>query len=524
MKKPVTILSAILFLVFNTFAQSPEIMSYQAVIRDSNSSLVKNQSIGMQISILQGSANGTPVYVETQSPTTNANGLVSIEIGTGTTSYDFSAIEWSSGPYFIKTETDPSGGINYSITGTSQLLSVPYALHAKSAEYIEGGINENDPAYSSSPASGIEPSDINNWNEAHTWGDHSKAGYLENYEVTQEDVTSHQEALKIKESQITDLKEYYLSTNPDSFITDYEATQEDVTSHQEALKIKESQISDLKDYATKDMNNERITNLADPVNDNDAATKAYVDALLERIEALEEANVEMGFTDPRDGNYYKTVKIGNQEWMAENLKYLPSVVGENTRSETTPYYYVYGYNGTNVAEAKATSYYNTYGALYNWTAAMNNATNSYDNPSGVQGVCPAGWHLPSPNEYSELAGYLSENGYNFDGSIEYDEFDNKIAKSLASLSSWKFSSAIGSIGNEEYTEYRNKSGFSALPGGYCYYDFNHIGMYALFWLTYCHDIDGEKFASTMFFEYYDESISAASFPSHVGGSVRCVKD
>jgi len=115
------------------FAQAPEKMSYQAVIRNSVNDLVTNQTVGMQISILQGSESGTAVYVETQTPTTNINGLVSIEVGSGTVvSGSFSEINWSSGPYFIKTETDPLGGTAYTITGTSQLLSVPYALSSKS--------------------------------------------------------------------------------------------------------------------------------------------------------------------------------------------------------------------------------------------------------------------------------------------------------------------------------------------------------------------------------------------------------
>ena len=124
----------------STFAQSPEKMSYQAVVRDSGNAIVGNQTVGMQLSILQGS---TAVYVETQTPTTNANGLVSIAIGMGSViSGDFSAIDWSVGPYFIKTETDPTGPFtNYTITGTSQLLSVPFALHAKTAETAETANN-----------------------------------------------------------------------------------------------------------------------------------------------------------------------------------------------------------------------------------------------------------------------------------------------------------------------------------------------------------------------------------------------
>jgi hypothetical protein len=167
MKKNLCIVVALLltcyFQLSTAFGQSPNGMSYQAVIRDASDNLVTSQTVGMQISILQGTANGTPVYVETQTPTTNANGLVSVEIGAGTlVSGDFSTIDWANGPYFIKTETDPAGGTSYSITGTSQLLSVPYALYAKTAEAVSGGISETDPTFSSSQAANIDATDITN--------------------------------------------------------------------------------------------------------------------------------------------------------------------------------------------------------------------------------------------------------------------------------------------------------------------------------------------------------------------------
>jgi len=127
-------------LALQVLAQAPQKLSYQAVIRNSSNLLVLNQSVGMRISLLQGSASGTAVYVETQTPTTNTNGLVSLEIGGGTVvSGTFSSINWASGSYFVKTETDPSGGTNYSITATSQLLSVPYAIYsATSGSSIPG--------------------------------------------------------------------------------------------------------------------------------------------------------------------------------------------------------------------------------------------------------------------------------------------------------------------------------------------------------------------------------------------------
>src|SRR6056297_2925184 len=117
--------------------QTPQKLSYQAIIRDASSQLVTEQDVGIQISILQGSTSGTAVYTETQATTTNVNGLVSIEIGKGTTTEDFSSIDWSVDTYFIKTETDPEGGNNYSITAVSQLLSVPYALFADGAKKAE---------------------------------------------------------------------------------------------------------------------------------------------------------------------------------------------------------------------------------------------------------------------------------------------------------------------------------------------------------------------------------------------------
>jgi len=165
MKKIFKLIAAVL-LTATTWAQSPEKMSYQAVVRDAGNALVTSQSVGMQISILQGSVSGSAVYVETQTPSTNINGLISIEIGSGTVvSGAFNIIDWSAGPYFIKTETDPTGGASYTITGTSQLMSVPYALHAKTADSIAGGIiiTEIDPVFSSHLSSSITSLDTTNW-------------------------------------------------------------------------------------------------------------------------------------------------------------------------------------------------------------------------------------------------------------------------------------------------------------------------------------------------------------------------
>ena len=180
MKKLFTIIAG-LMLTVSVFAQAPEKMSYQAVVRNSSNALVTTQAVGMQISILQGGATGTAVYVETQTPTSNANGLVSLEIGTGTVvSGDFTTIDWANDTYFIKTETDLAGGTTYTITGTTQLMSVPYALHAKTAESVTGGVTETDPIYIASEAANITAGDITNLGNLSgtNTGDQDLSGYL----------------------------------------------------------------------------------------------------------------------------------------------------------------------------------------------------------------------------------------------------------------------------------------------------------------------------------------------------------
>ena len=122
------LLIAFNFMDNSVSAQAPQKMSYQAVIRNSNGMLVKSAKIGMRISLLKGSASGTALYTQVIQDTTNSNGLLSVQIGGGK---DFESIDWSGGVFFIKTETDPSGGSNYSISSTQQLLSVPYALYAE---------------------------------------------------------------------------------------------------------------------------------------------------------------------------------------------------------------------------------------------------------------------------------------------------------------------------------------------------------------------------------------------------------
>jgi BclB C-terminal domain-containing protein len=129
--KKVTFTLLVLFLfVLNSFAQVPQKINYQAVIRNATGQPVPSQAVGMRLTVQNGPV-GAPIYTETQVPTTNAFGLVNLQIGTGTVvTGTFALIPWSTGNKYLKIEADITGGSAYVTIGTVELVSVPYALNA----------------------------------------------------------------------------------------------------------------------------------------------------------------------------------------------------------------------------------------------------------------------------------------------------------------------------------------------------------------------------------------------------------
>lgn len=193
------------------------------------------------------------------------------------------------------------------------------------------------------------------------------------------------------------------------------------------------------------------------------------------------------FTDSRDGTTYKTVSIGNQCWFAENLAYLPYVIGEDSISFDNPLFYVYGYNGDSVQEAKQTENYITYGVLYNWPAAMNNADVIYSADPNFfdfeQGACPDGWHLPSDTDFDMLIDYLRSLGNEIPDTTSFN-----FARHLASTTLWLESEVENSVGYNVLEN--NSTGFNALPSGILGFDwrvnntvFYGMGEFTRWWST-----------------------------------------
>lgn len=172
-------LTALLF-VFAAFmsqsvsAQSPASFKYQTVVRDGMGQIIANQAVSFRIQVLEGSTTGAPRYIETHAATTNDFGLVSLNVGEGTVfAGTWGAIDWAGNDQFMKIDLDATGGSTFITMGTSQLMSVPYAMHAntaneadnaKTADAVTGPINELDPVFNASLAGAITSADTANWN------------------------------------------------------------------------------------------------------------------------------------------------------------------------------------------------------------------------------------------------------------------------------------------------------------------------------------------------------------------------
>lgn len=222
-----------------------------------------------------------------------------------------------------------------------------------------------------------------------------------------------------------------------------------------------------------------------------------------------------------DGNIYNTVQIGEQCWTKENMRTTRYANGTNITlnqsngySSSTAYRYIPN-NQNNVS---------TYGYLYNWKAVMGNASPSDANPSGVQGICPSGWHVPSLAEWNQLTSYVSENPTYVCG-----ENSSNIAKSLSSTVGWNSVTNDCAIGNS--VEDNNATGFSALPTGSYFvqilnnsYYYTGFGTATRFWCT-DQNSNNNGYSISCVFNNANANVSTVSLSYKPDAhSVRCVRN
>jgi trimeric autotransporter adhesin len=369
MKRFITLV-AVLGFTISSWSQAPQMISYQAVIRNSNNQLVTSHLIGIKISILRGSSSGTVIYAETQKPTTNVNGLISIQVGAGTlVKGTFGAIDWSNGPYFLKTEVDPAGGTSYSITGTSQLISVPYAQYAaKAGNSFSGNYNDltNKPTlYKSTVHNGTDRSSGNfqAWTDGKGSGLKAVYSFYPTFQITEDNgprraadiVGGFDGGAWGTEFLAFNVGSNHTANDNDSVtkermrITDAGNVGIGITNPQAKLDV----AGDI------NVNNHTITNLNNPVNSKDAATKGYVDAHL------------------FSGNYND---LANKPLVKDSIaKYSVLLWGDQTIAGNKTFSSDITVNGIRVGRGKSSIVYNT--AVGN-SALFNNTTGNYNTAIG----------------------------------------------------------------------------------------------------------------------------------------------
>lgn len=209
-----------------------------------------------------------------------------------------------------------------------------------------------------------------------------------------------------------------------------------------------------------------------------------------------------------DGNTYNTVRIGNQCWMRENLKTTRYADGRSIPAgeiESSPFVgYYFSANNDSANDE-------TYGLLYNWPAMMDTAASSNANPSGVQGICPTGWHVPSKAEWEELTDYVSDRSeYRCNG------FPENAAKALSSSLGWMPSDVECSVGYAPSGN--NGTGFSALPAGTYECGFGQNAVFGV-----ATDVALET-ASCIAWEYNCSTVNYGHIEKDTPASVRCLRD
>ncbi len=625
--KRLSVLICILISAATLFAQNNN-FSYQAVIRDNNNHLIANQNVGVRLSLIRDIPNGVGDYVETHTVQTNANGLLTLMVGTGNVvSGSMSGVDWSGHTYYLKSEIDPTGGNNYTVTGVQVITGVPFAQYAANSNYVETQVISisNDTIFLSGgtnsfvklPANGgvTIPDSISAFinNVGYITSDSiptnisyftNDSHYITSY-VDSQQITLSGDTLKLERggsvllspsccALVDTLKEQIDSLNNvvallQSIVCKPTVTTDIITSISTCSAVCGAGVTSpcgiavsergvcwntsgnatLTDSHTSDGNgtgnfvssligltpNTTYYARAYAISGNDTiygsdrifitecdnflkidtmeitscggigsyiwhdktltTSGIYYDSLKKNISGCDSVYVlylmlsSLKVID-YDSNVYNTVYLGTQCWMKENLRTTHYANGEyipigNTTTLTSIYRYQPNDDSFTIP---------TYGYLYNWAAVMHGEASSTANPSGVQGICPDGWHVPSVAELSQLTTYVGQQSQ-----YVCNNNSNNVAKALASTTGWTTNSINCSPCNDPSKN--NATGFNLMPAGYYFYGINGFGQFANLWTT----VKSDSSNSYNFYMEYDyggfESITGYS---GAGNSVRCLKD
>jgi uncharacterized protein (TIGR02145 family) len=505
-KKFLTFISAVV-LSTSLWAQAPNKMSFQTLVRNNLGKLVVNKSIGVRLSILKTTSTGTAVYVETHTKISNVNGLLTLEVGTGTvTSGTFASIDWSQGPYFLKTEMDVNGGANYTITGVTEFVSVPYAKLSDKANSVK------------TVANGANVGDMNYWNGT-TWVPLNKG--LQGQTLTFCDGKPTWTIGGVCPGTITSLNCSSATNNGILTATTATSSVTSVVSYNggnggvhNGQVITSTGVSGLlatlKTGAFSNGNGSLTYTISGtPLTSGTASFALNIGGkacvLTRTVSAAQTSGINFtsigvpvgSFQNNMsdiDGNTYKTVQIGTQVWMAENLKVSKYNDGSTVPNVTEDSIWEYNKTG-------ASAYYNNdvannvkYGKLYNWFAVSKTTNNN-------KNICPTGWHVPTDAEWTVLTDYLGG----------------------ADVAGGKMKEVGTTNWGSPNTDATNISLFTGLPGGNRRGggSFDLAGELGVWWSATQYDSSSARYRYLMNYS----SLVDSSFDSKKKGlSVRCVRD
>ncbi len=493
MKKLLSLFIILFSITTHLMTQPPEKMSYQSVIRDVNNSLVVNQQVSIRISIIQHSPNGPTVFMETHTTTTNSNGLATIEIGSGQSVFllTLNQLDWENDDFFIKTEIDATGGENYTISGIQQLLTVPYAFHSGTASHFDYNDLSNRPT-------GENKGDLLYWNPQDS-----------SWHIVP--IGSPGQVLIVGANGVPQWYTNVLHNNlPPSIITDSVFSITGYTMRVAATildpgttGIIASGVCWSETNPSPSIGNNNTTDgsgtgsFVSNVAGLKSNTRYYVRAYATNSVGTSYGNVlvittptHCGTVTDYDGNVYNTVYIGRQCWFKENLRTTHyadgNIVQKAPNISLTRYadmahtqngnsvWYFCNHDSTTKADR---------GLLYTWHAVMKGAGSSDNNPSGILGVCPYGWHVPSSSEWCELENNLNPG---IDITCSNANFRGTMAKVLAKPKYWNSytnNSFTPGYWHTDSTGF-NTTDFSLIPAGYIYESYGGIYYYSTYSSSY----------------------------------------